>query len=381
MDILNKPFHLLRIYLVRQYVKLYPAEMFIGIAGSVGKTTTITACRAVLSQKYKTISTKPNLNPVFNIPSTLLRINPSVKKVLLEMGIEHRGEMDFYLSLVKPKTAILTKIAQVHSETLGNINEILQEKSKLVESLDKDGAAILNWDDPSSKKLAENCKGGVFYYGLDSKKCTVWAGNIRTENFTTSFELNLSVERVKVDLQLLGLHQVYAALAAALVGTIHGIPLTKIKMGLEKIPPTEHCLQAIPGPNHSILLDDTYNNSPAALEVAIDTLLSVPARRRVLVLGEMRELGQYSEKLHRQIAQRIYKEKLDLIFLGQGDAQIIADELRSLGFWEERMESNLQNSELVTKLLKTLGKGDVCLIKGSKAVRLDEVVKRIAKKT
>jgi len=107
----------------------------------------------------------------------------------------------------------------------------------------------------------------------------------------------------------------------------------------------------------------------------------VPARRRVLVLGEMRELGQYSEKLHRQIAQRIYKEKLDLIFLGQGDAQIIADELRSLGFWEERMESNLQNSELVTKLLKTLGKGDVCLIKGSKAVRLDEVVKRIAKKT
>lgn len=380
MDIFKKPLYLLRIYLAKQYVKLYPAEMFIGITGSVGKSTTIVACKAVLSQKYKTIPTKPNLDPIFNIPSTLLRLNPSVKKVLLEMGIEYKGEMDFYLSLVRPKTVIITKIAHVHGETLGSINEILQEKSKLVESLGQDGVAILNWDDPSSKRLVENCKGEVFYYGMDPKNCTVWAGNVRIENFTTSFELNLGVERVKVDLQLLGLHQVYAALAAALLGVIHGIPLTKIKLGLETIPQTEHRLQAISGPNNSILLDDTYNSSPTALEAAIDTLLSVPARRRVLVLGEMMELGQYSEKLHRQIAQRIYKEKLDLVFLGQGDAQIIADELRSLGFWEERMEYNLQNSELVSKLLKTLGKGDVCLIKGSRSVRLDEVVKRIAKK-
>ena len=94
----------------------------------------------------------------------------------------------------------------------------------------------------------------------------------------------------------------------------------------------------------------------------------------------MKELGLYSEQLHRLIAQRIYKEKLDLVFLGQGETRIVADELKSLGFWEERLESNLKNSELVSKLLKTLSKGDVCLIKGSRSIRLDEVVKRIAKK-
>ena len=137
--------------------------MFIGVTGSVGKTTTVAACKAVLSQKYKTISTKPNLDPILNIPSTLLKLNPSVKKVLLEMGIEYKGEMDFYLSLVRPKTAVLTRIAYAHSETLGSINEILQEKGKLVESLDKDGVAILNWDDPNSKKLAEDCQGEVLY--------------------------------------------------------------------------------------------------------------------------------------------------------------------------------------------------------------------------
>lgn len=380
MDIFKKPFHLFQISLARQYAKLYPSEMFIGVTGSVGKTTTVAASKAVLSEKYKTISTKPNLDPALNIPSTLLKVNPSVKKVLLEMGTQYKGEMDSYLSQVKPKTVVITKIAYVHNETLGSINEILQEKGKLVESLDKDGVAILNWDDPNSKKLAENCQGTVVYFGLDPKNCTVWAGNVKIENFATTFELNLGVERVKVNFQLLGLHQVYPALAAALLGVVHSIPLTKIKLALEEIVPTEHRMQAISGPNGSVLLDDTYNSSPTALEEAINTLLAVPARRRVLVLGEMRELGQYSEKLHRLAAQRIYKEKLDLIFLGQGEAQIIADELRSLGFWEERMESNLRNSEIVSKLLKTLGKGDVCLIKGSRAVRLDEVVKRIAKK-
>lgn len=380
ISVFKKPFHILRIYLARQYAKLFSSEKFIGVTGSVGKTTTVVACSAVLSQKYKTITTMPNLDPILNIPSTILKINPSVRKVILEMGVEYKNEMDFYLSIVRPKIAVITKIAYAHSESLGGINEILQEKGKLVECLDKDGIAILNWDDPNCRKLAERCKGSVLYFGTDPGNCTIWAGNQRIENFITTFELNLGVERVKVNFKLLGLHQVYSALAGALLGVVHDIPLTKIKLALESIEPTEHRLQALSGPNGSVILDDTYNCSPVALEGAIDTLLAIPARRRILCLGEMRELGSFSERLHRQVAQRIYKEKLDFVFLGQGEAQIIADELKSLGFWEERMESNLRNSEIVPKLLKILDKDDVCLIKGSRAVRLDEVVKRIAKK-
>src|SRR5258706_16453822 len=111
------------------------------------------------------------------------------------------------------------------------------------------------------------------------------------------------------------------------------MPLTKIKLALESVLPSEHDLQIINGPNGSIILDDTYESSPASLEAAIDTLLQLSARRRILVLGEMRDLGKFSEKFHRQMAQKIYKEKIDLIFLGQGDAQIVADELKNLGFW------------------------------------------------
>lgn len=380
IPVLKKPIHLLRIYLAKQYAKLYPQEMFIGVTGSVGKTTCVQIAAAVLSQKFRTLTTHPNLDPVLNIPITLLKLNPTVKKVILEMGVEYKGEMDFYLSLIKPKTVIFTKISYAHSEYLGSINEILQEKGKLIESLGEEGVAVLNWDDINSKKLAAKCKGSTIYYGTDPKVCTIWAGNIKIENFKTTFELNLGVERVKVNFKLLGSHQVYPALAAATLGIIYDIPLTKIKLALESIEPAEHRLQVVAGPNGAVILDDTYNSSPAALDAAIDTLLQVPARRRVIVLGEMRELGKYSDQLHRQVAQRIYKEKLDLVCLGLGDAQIIADELKSLGFWEERIDANLQNSQLVSKLLKILGKGDVCLIKGSRAIRLDEVVKRITKK-
>ena len=375
----KKPLHLLRIYLARQYAKLYSKNIFIGVTGSVGKTTCVMLSAAVLSQKFKTLQTAANLDPILNIPITILKLTPQVKKVILEMGVEYKGEMDFYLSVVNPKTVIVTKISYAHSEFLGDVNEILAEKGKLVEQLPADGVAILNWDDPNSKKLADRCKGTVIYFGTDPKNCTVWAGNIRIEDFRTTFELNLGVERVKVNLQLLGPHQVCPALAAAALGVLNDIPLTKIKLALESILPQEHRLQAVMGPNGSIILDDTYNSSPVALEAAVDTILKVPARRRVLVLGEMRELGKYSDTLHRQIAQIIFKEKIDLVYLGGGDTKIIADELKSLGFWEEKLSEGLSNSQIVSRLLKTLGKGDVCLIKGSRALRLDEVVKRISR--
>lgn len=376
----KKPLHLIRIYLARQYAKLYSKKLFIGVTGSVGKTACTQALTAVLSQKYKTLNTSPNSDPVFNIPQTILKIKPFIKRAIFEMGIEYPGEMDFYLSLIRPKVGIVTKISFNHSEFLGDLDRIIWEKGKLIESLPQDGIAILNWDDANSKKLEDKCKGEVVYFGTNPKTCLVWASNVSIENYKTVFELNYGVERVKVNYPLLGVHQIYPALAAATLGIIEKIPLTRIKLALESLNASEHRLQAVVGPNGSIILDDTYNSSPVACEAAIDTIMRIPARRRILVLGEMKELGEYSDILHRQIAQKIYKEKIDMVLLGQDQAEIIAEELRNLGFWEERILANLQSSQMVGKLLTTLEKGDVCLIKGSRAVRLDEVVKRIAKK-
>lgn len=359
----KKPTHMLKVYLARQYAKLYPKDTFVGIGGSVDKSITALACSQVLSQKYKTITSAPHLDPMLNIPNTILKMTPAVKRAVLET--------DFHPALVQMKVAVITKISNEETESL----------TDFIKQLPADGVAILNFDDLNSRKIAESCGGQVMYYGLDEKNCTVWAGNIKIENFKTTFELNLGVERVKVNFSLLGQHQVYPALAAAVLGVWEDMPLTKIKIALESIQPSQYHMKALMGPNGSVILDDTYYNYSAYdVEAAIDTLMQIPARRRILVLGEMKDLGVSSDRWHRRVAQKIYKEKIDFVFLGLGQTQIVADELKDLGFWEEKMEGNLQNSQIVAKLLKVLGLGDVCLIKGSRFIRLDEVVKRITKK-
>lgn len=376
----KKPAHLIRFFLAKNIAKLYSHSRFIGITGSVGKTTTKEACLAVVSQKFKTIASFGNLDPILNIPMTLLKMKPGVKKAIFEMGIEYPGEMDFYLSMVKPATGIVTRISFTHSQFLGSLEEIVKEKGKLIRQLPKDGFAILNWDDINVRKLAKETEAQVIYFGTNPKECHVWASDIKIDNNLTSFEINYGVERVEVTWKLLGRHFVYAAMAAASLGISLGLSLINIKKGLERVEPAPHRLQLLEGLNGWLVLDDTYNSSPVALEEALDVLNELPARRRILVLGEMRELGSYSEGLHRQIAQNIYKDKIDLVFVGGGDAVFIADELLKLGFPPERVESNLSNSQIVSKVIRVLGNGDLVLIKGSRAVKLDEVVSRITRR-
>lgn len=375
----KKPAHLLRIFLAKQVAKMYPQSTFIGITGSVGKTSTAKACLAVLSQKFSTISTSENLDPILNIPITLLNLRPKIKKVILEMGVEYPGEMDFYLSLVVPSTGIVTMVSFAHSQFLGGIEQISEEKSKLIKSLPSDGLAILNYDDPNTRKMATLTQAKVLFYGTDKQKCDVWAGNIRIENFQTKFELNYGVERVEVELKLLGKHQVYPALAAAALGISCDLSLITIKKGLESVVGAQHRLEVCEGVNGAIVLDDTYNSSPAALEESLNVLQQLPARKRVAVLGEMRELGEFSENLHRIAAQKIYKDRLDQVFFGGGDAKYMADELIRLGYPEDRIHYNLTNSQLVSRILSSCSRGDVVLIKASRAVRLDEVVRRVTK--
>lgn len=379
ISLIKKPAHLTRIFLAQNFAKMYPRQAFIGITGSVGKTTTSLACQSVLAEKFSTISTTQNLDPILNIPITILKMRPGIKKVILEMGVEYPEEMDFYLSLAKPATAVITRISFSHTQFLGGIEGVYHEKSKLVKQLPKNGFAILNWDDIYTRKLAKETEAEVVFYGSDPKQCSVWASNIRLQDNKTTFELNYGVERVEVTFNLLGRHMVSAALAAAALGITCGITLTGIKKGLEKVLSAPHRLHLLEGLKGFYVLEDTYNSSPVALEEALNVLNELPARRRIAALGEMRELGIYSEQLHRSVAQKIYKDKIDYVLLGSGDTKFIADELLKLGYLPERLESNLSNTQLVSTIIKLSGSGDVVLVKGSRALRMDEVVGRITK--
>lgn len=381
---IKKPFHLVRLFAAKSLVNFFSPSMFIGVTGSVGKTTTTICCTHVLDQKFRTLSstasTVVNLDPIFNIPITLLKIRPKVNKVILEMGVEYPDEMDFYLSIVAPATAIVTNVSYSHSQYLGTIEQIFQEKSKIVQQLPANGTAILNWDDDSVRKMADLTSAKIIFYGTDGKNCHIWASNIKVSNYQTSFEINYGVERVAVNLRLVGRHQVYPALAAAALGVINGISLIAIKKGLEEVEPTEHRLSLLEGLNDTVILDDTYNNSsPIGIEAALDVLNDLPAKRRILIYGEMKELGTYSPSMHRRVGQKIYKNKVDLVLLGSGDTHFIEEELKALGFASEKIEVNLSNPQIVTRILRIAHMGDLILVKGSRSGRFDEVVKRISK--
>lgn len=385
---LKKRGHLARLFLARQYAKMIPPEKIIGVVGAVGKTTTMLACKEVLSEKYSVVSTTDtntqttNLDPIFNLPMTLLRVRPKTDKVMLEMGIEYPGEMDFYLDMVTPKTAIVTRLSFEHNQFLGSLEDVIKEEGRIIERLPEDGVAILNYDDLNTRKLANFIKPSqqVVFFGTDQKNCHIWAENIKISNFKTSFQLNSGVERAEINSKLLGKHMIYPMLGAAALGVSLNMNLTTIKKGLEKVEPAKNRLQAKLGINDSIILDDTYNAAPKAVEEALETLNLVQARRRILVLGEMRELGQYSEDQHRLMARKIFKDRIDLVFLGPGEAQYIEDELKQLGFPEDRLEAGLTNDQMVKALSDLIRKGDVVLVKGANSLKLNEVVDRLVKK-
>ena len=165
----KKPLHISRSLLAKSYLKLLPKLDIIGITGSVGKTLTQNAVYSVLTQKFKTVVGDENLDPTFRIPQTILSAKPWHQKMILEYGVEHPGDMDYYLSIVKPNIAVVTTIAPTHLKYFGSIDGVFEEKVKLVKSLTKSGYAVLNADDPYVVKMSKFSKAAIFWFGQKAR--------------------------------------------------------------------------------------------------------------------------------------------------------------------------------------------------------------------
>lgn len=368
-----------KFFITKNFARLIPSSKIITVTGSIGKTTTVVCIKSVLENRMKTVTSADNVyeQGFSSLAKTVLKLTPKVSKGIFELSCKNDSDKD-YTDLLPSQTVVLTNLESTRDLALDQCTADLAEK--LIGRVLKDGYLILNWEDNYSRKLSDKNNGTTIFYGFDPQNCDVWAGNLRIENYQTVFELNYGVERVEVRSKLLGFHQVLSMLSAAAVGISLNVPLITIKKGLEKVEPLPHRLSLHTGHNNSLVIDDSYNSDPLSLEQAMDALNRMPARRRILVLGEMKGLGEDSQKMHRLIARRIYGDKVDLLLTGTGDAELINDELEKLGFLPDRMERNQQNPQLVSKLLKILSKGDVVLVKGDWSGKFSEVVKKISKK-
>jgi UDP-N-acetylmuramoyl-tripeptide--D-alanyl-D-alanine ligase len=368
----KKPLHVLRARLAKQYLNLLPSVQVIGITGSVGKTLTQNAVFKVLSQKYKCVAGEENLDPTFRIPRTVLKLKPWHKFLILEYGVEHPGDMDYYLSIVKPNLAAVTNIAETHTKYFKDTAGVFHEKSKLVKSLPASGYAILNADDPESAKLHEETKATVIWVGKNSKK-GVKISNFKQNLNGASFRLHYRGQIAHVSWKIIGAHQQLAAHIAATIGILNGMTLKQIATGLSMVKPPMHRLSQIVT-KHVNIIDDTYNSSPKAAVESINTLRAVgKGLEKIAVLGEMKDLGEISVQAHKLVGETVAKSKINVLITVGNAAKDIAKAAKKKSF-KGKIINVTSTKEALRESKKYAGRKSIILVKGSRHTHLERVV-------
>lgn len=352
------------------YWRMKHSVVVIGVTGSVGKTSTKELIASVLSTRYRVLKSEGNLNTEIGLPLVLLNLDEDIQQVVLEMGMYGTGEIRKLCQIAMPQVGVVTNIGHSHLERLGSLEAISQAKSELVQALPIDGTAVLNGDDPLVRKMAAQTKARVLLYGLD-RAFDIWAEGLETKGLNgTSFVLRYMQEAVPVNVRLLGRHSVHTALAAAAVGLTAGLSWGEIAAGLENA--QEFRLLSTPGIQGSLIIDDTYNASPASTLAALD-LLSELQGRRIAVLGDMRELGPFEVEGHLRVGKRA-AQTVDLVVVLGEMAALIGREAEAAG---ARVIFTSSREEASAKLLALIQDGDIVLVKGSRAMAMEEIVERL----
>ncbi|MBN1995687.1 MAG: UDP-N-acetylmuramoyl-tripeptide--D-alanyl-D-alanine ligase [Anaerolineae bacterium] len=353
----------------------------IGITGSVGKSTTKELVSSVLSARFNTLASEGNLNNEIGLPLTLLNLTAAHERVVLEMGMYDLGEISLLCEIARPQVGVVTNVGPTHLERLGTIERIAQAKTELVQALPpaaEGGVAILNYDDPLVLPMADKTQARVVTYGL-SPQADLWASDVVSAGLEgIRFVFHYQDEVLHVRVPLLGRHSVHTALRAALVGLVEGMAWEEIISGLQALPSTAQLrLVAAPGPNESILLDDTYNASPASTIAALNLLDDLPAAKKIAVLGDMLELGSFEEEGHRKVGCRA-ADVVDLLIVLGARAKFMAAGAQECGLDPSLILQLTNNEAAIAYLEKTLGPGDIVLLKGSNAQKLEKIVSALA---
>ena len=343
----------------------------IGVTGSVGKTTTKESIAAVLSQRYETLKSEGNLNNEIGLPLTLLRLEPRHQRAVLEMGMYAQGEIAALAALARPSIGVVTNVGPSHLSRLGSLEAVADAKAELVEALPADGVAILNADDPFVRAMAERTAATVFTYGLDHS-ADLWADHVESLGLDgISFWLHYAGEALFVKVPLLGRHSVHTALAAAAVGLVDGLTWQEILDGLQD-PKGQLRLVVVPGINDSTLLDDTYNASPASMLAALNLLADLNGRK-IAVLGDMLELGDFEAEGHEKVGVRAAAVVDHLVAVGRLGRSIGEAALQA-GLSEAQVHFAADNAAAIEILRRIIEPGDMVLVKGSRALQMEEIV-------
>ena len=344
----------------------------VGVTGSAGKTTTKEAVAHVLGSKLRVLKSVGNLNNHFGMPLQLLRLEPEHDVAVIEMGMSHAGEITSLASLARPDIALVTNVAPVHLEFFDSIAGIARAKYELIESLPPHGTAVLNADDEYVAQFGRDFKGKVVTYGIH-KPADVRAENVEALGQQGSaFDLITDGFRDRATIALLGEHNVLNALAAVAVALEQGITPSEAVASLRTLAPAEKRGEMLEIRGATVI-NDCYNSNPKALKAMVDALASVPAKRHIVVAGEMLELGVLSPELHRDTGRYMATRKIDFVMGVRGLAEHTVEGAREGGVTAEFVPTPEEAGEWLAREVKP---GDVVLLKGSRGVKLERALEK-----
>ncbi len=394
----------------KKILATYKPEI-IGVTGSVGKTTTKEAIATVLGSRFNVRATYKNYNNEIGVPLTVigatspgrslkgwLQVFTLAKKIsadakttypemlVLEMGIDHPGDMDYLTSIAKPHRAVLTRLGSAHAEFFSSISELHAEKFKLAQALPEDGVLIYNYEDPEIRKKVADFPYKSISYGFSDGadvKAEASSLNFITDKTRVGVSFKIEYEGSAVPVFVPGLVSrpgVLSALAAAAVAYSYNFNSIEISEALGKFKPPAGRMNVMSGLRETLIIDDTYNSSPEAVSESLETLFEIPKtdyHESWIVLGDMRELGERSKQAHQDIGALVADKKFDYLVTVGPEAEAIFESAKANGMNINRVWHFVEVKEAAEFLAEKISTQDILLIKGSQAVRLEKIVKRL----
>lgn len=341
----------------------------IALTGSVGKTTTKDMLHAVMSKKYNVLKTEGNFNNHIGVPKTLLRLD-NHNMAIIEMGMNHSGELSILSNIALPDLAIINNIGYSHIGNLGSRENILKAKLEITDGLSENGKLIINNDDEYLTKLEND---NLIKFGIKNTS-DLTAYDIEIDDTTTRFKVNIDTQTYDFILPLPGEHFVYNALAAITVGSFYNVAPNDMIDALKNMTFTKMRMDIIEK-NSIKIINDAYNASPDSMKASLNSLTAIKGDRKIAVLADMLELGEFSKSIHFEIGKSIDKEKIDYVLAYGNDSLEIINGALNNGIKNAKFFNTKE--ELIKELKELLRPNDCVLVKGSRGMKMDEVVNTI----
>ncbi|NCC87362.1 MAG: UDP-N-acetylmuramoyl-tripeptide--D-alanyl-D-alanine ligase [Clostridia bacterium] len=345
----------------------------VSLTGSVGKTTTKEMVFEVLCAKYKTLKTQGNLNNEIGLPMTLFGLDRSYEAAVIEMGMNHSGEISRLSKATRPTMGVITNIGVSHIENLGSRENILNAKLEMLGGLKWGSTLILNGDNDLLSQVQDDSYN-IIFFGIENEQCAVRAFDIKQVDGCMQFTVLYKGETKQFVIPTLGIHNVYNALSAIAVGVQYEISLDDCTKALENYTPSG-MRQRVKKVANITFVEDCYNSSPDSVKAAICTLRDMGKGRKIAVLGDMLELGSISAQAHYDSGVQVAQNKIDMLFTfgKKSNNSVKAAQKNGIAFAQGFDNKN----ELIKKLEDTLKDGDTVLFKASRGMELEEVIEAL----